>query len=77
MLFFAIRGVREVHTSLRVRGAMVRGDRTGRAERRVQIGSREDELSRFRVVEDDVRKFKLALQASSQGEVPPRPGAKD
>jgi copper homeostasis protein len=56
-------GVREIHTSLRVRnGSAVNSSVEGHKGRHVKIGSHEDEFSRFLVVEKDVRRFKSTLR---------------
>ena len=57
-------GVREIHTSLRVRSSgAVNSSAERHAGQHVKIGSHEDEFSRFLVVEKDVRRFKSTLRA--------------
>lgn len=54
-------GVCEVHTSLRARSSAQDGQ-ARHAGTHVQIGSDEDKFARFVVLEDDVRRFRSALQ---------------
>ena len=60
-------GVREVHTSLGTRSS-VPNSHARHAGARVQIGSHEDEFSRFMVFEKDVRSFRSVLRSMQSEE---------